>query len=79
MKKTILGLAIGAGAVYLCKHLYEKGYLTSCENQLNRLSASSRKNIRNVVDAGKNEAEYLKERAEFIANKGKETWDNVMG
>jgi len=79
MKKTILGLAVGAGIIYLCKQLHEKGYLTPYENKFHRCSAKSRRNFRNVVAAGKNEAEYLKERAEYIAGKGKEKLDNVMG
>lgn len=79
MKKTILGLAIGAGVIYLCKHLHNKGYLAPYENQLHKFTAMSRRNFRDAVDAGKNEAEYLKERAEYIKDKGKETLDNAMG
>lgn len=71
MKKTILGLAVGAGIIYLYKQLHNKGYLAPYENQLHKFSAKSRRDLRNAVAAGKNEAEYLKERAEYVAGKRK--------
>lgn len=78
MKKTIFGLAVGAGIIYLCKQLYNKGYLAPYENQLQKFTAKSRRNFRNAVATGKNEAEYLKERAEYFKDKGKEKLSNVM-
>lgn len=79
MKKTILGLAVGAGVIYLVKELHKKGLLAPYENKLHKLSAKSRRDLRNAIAAGKNEAEYIKERAEYMACKGKEKLDNITG
>lgn len=80
MKKAVLGLALGAGAILLYKELQKKGYISGhCGNELNKFMSKTCKGVRNTVDAGKNEAEYLKDRAEYYADKGKEKLDNMMG
>jgi len=79
MKKIVLGLAIGLGAYCLYKKLHQEGCLDECcEDKVNGFFSKARKNFRNKMDMSKNEAEYLRERAEFAANKGKEKLDNLM-
>lgn len=80
MKKIILGLTIGLGSYCLYKKLEKEGYLDENKrnNEINKIIAKTRKKIKNTIANGKNEAEYLSERAEYAANRGKERLKSMI-
>lgn len=79
MNKILLGIGIGIGAVCMYNKMKREGYISGdCEDAAHNFFARTRKGVRNVMDAGKNEAEYLKEQAEYGMDKGKEKLDDMM-
>lgn len=68
MKKFLLGAALGVGAVYLVKKLHKEGKLDGLYESVNDFSGKAKRDVKNLIDAGKNEAEYLKGRLEYKAN-----------
>jgi len=80
MNKILLGMGLGIGTVCLYKYLKREGYIddSCCVDAADRFVSKSRRGIKNVMDAGMNEAEYLKERAEYAVNKGKNKLDDMM-
>lgn len=72
MKKVVTGLAIGAGLIGLYKVLNDRGVFDNLGNSMNRFANKAKRNSKIIANAGKNQAEYLKERAEYGINKGKD-------
>lgn len=79
MNKIVLGIGLGIAAVCLYKKMKKEGYIDcDCEDAAHRFFSRTRRGVRNAMDAGMNEAEYLKERAEYGINRGKEKLDKMM-
>ena len=72
MKKVLLGAALGAAAVYLAIKLHKEGKLDGVYDNLNAFASKAKRDFRNVVDPGKNQVEYLKDRVEYGIQSGKE-------
>ncbi|MDR2955678.1 MAG: hypothetical protein LBV43_11405 [Prevotella sp.] len=73
MKKILLGSALGlvaAGAVIY--KLKKDGKLDDIFHDLHVYSSKKKRDIKNVIDAGKNQVEYVKDRIEYEFNNGKE-------
>ncbi|MDU1904250.1 MAG: hypothetical protein E6772_05645 [Dysgonomonas sp.] len=79
MNKIVLGIGLGIAAVCLYKKMRKDGYINGdCEDAAHRFFARTRRNVSDAVDVGMNEAEYLRERAEYGINKGKEKLNGMM-
>ncbi|WP_295842632.1 hypothetical protein [uncultured Apibacter sp.] len=70
MKKIILGTFLGAAIGYIARKMQEDGFFDKVSNELNKFTSKTKKNLNNMVDVGKNEAEYLKDRAKKYGEKG---------
>lgn len=72
MKKLLIGAAVGLTAAGVIYRLYKRGSLDCmCEN-LDAFTNKAKRNIKNAVDMGKNQAEYIKDRVEYEFQNGKE-------
>ncbi len=69
MKKVILGVGIGIGLIYLARKMYNDGHLDCCCDEVDKFLSKSKRNLRNVADVARNEAEYIKERVEDTLGK----------
>ena len=72
MKRILIGAALGVAAACLVYRLQKKGAFDGvCEN-LNVFADKTKRNIKNAVDVGANQAEYIRDRIEYEFRKGKE-------
>ncbi len=75
MKKIVLGTALGAtvGIALAClaKAAYERGYFDSVSDSMHNFAFKTKKKFKNAVDTGKNEIEYLQDKAEYEIGKHK--------
>mgnify|MGYP000915926753 CR=1 FL=1 len=72
MKKLLIGAAVGIGVSYALYKLYEQGKFDGLCEDANRLALKAKKDFKNAVDTGKNQAEYLKDRISQEVQNGKE-------
>ncbi len=83
MKKVILGTVLGAAVGItlgcLAKAAYERGYFDSVSDSMHDFAFKTKKKIKNAVDTGKNEMEYLKEKAEYEIGKQKRKHAEIAG
>lgn len=77
MNKIIIGAAIGVGIGYLARKLQEEGFLDQLSDDIDVLASKTKKKVKNAWDENKNEAEYLKERAQDALQKEKEKLDDM--
>lgn len=78
MKKTLVGAAIGLAASYVVYKMYQQGKLDGVCDSVNRFAGKTKRDLMTAVDAGKNQVEYLKDRAEYGVHKAKEKIDEVV-
>jgi hypothetical protein len=78
MNKIILGVVIGAALGYCVRKMEERGELDQVGDEVNKLASKAKRKMRDVWDKGKNQAEYLSERAENELEKGEESLDNIL-
>lgn len=64
MKKVVLSLVIGAAIGYCIRKMQDDGQFDNVCDSAQKLFSKSKKNLKNVVDIAKNDAEYLKDRVE---------------
>lgn len=76
--KFIIGAAVGVAAGYAIARMQEKGYFDDVCDNLNDFAATTKKNAKNLIDKGANELEYIKERAGYKVQEGKEKLDDAM-
>lgn len=77
MKKFLIGAAAGIGlALVICK-LAESGKLDGLCDDFNKVSGQAKKKIKDGIDVGKNQLEYLKERAAFKSEQVSELANEV--
>lgn len=77
MKKVLLGATLGMVAGYFIRKMQEEGEFEKAADCANKFAAKTKKKAKNLIDAGQNEAEYLKERVDYILDKGKEKFSRV--
>lgn len=70
MKKVLLGTILGAALGYVARKMQENGFLDQVSDEISKFTSKTKKNFSNIVDVGKNEAEYLKDRAKKYGEKG---------
>lgn len=72
MKKVLIGAGVGLGVAFLLYKLYQEGKLYGLCSDVDRLAMKAKRNLKNAVDVGKNQAEYIKDRIEYEYESGKE-------
>jgi len=78
MKKLLFGIVAGVALVCLYKKLEKDGCLDDACDQAHGFMSRSRKHFRNAVDAGKNEADYLRDRAEYTVSRAKDKLNDMV-
>jgi ElaB/YqjD/DUF883 family membrane-anchored ribosome-binding protein len=72
MKKVLIGAAVGLAVGAVVYKLYREGKLDGFCDDMGRLADKTKRNLKNAVDVGKNQAEYIKDRVEHEFQAGKE-------
>jgi len=72
MKKVLIGAAVGLAAACVIYRLQKKGAFDGVCDNLNVFANKAKRNIKNAVDVGKNQAEYIRDRVEYEFQNGKE-------
>ena len=72
MNRFLLGTFLGFGVGYVVKKMIDEGYFDKLSDELNQCTSKAKRDMKNIVDQSINEAEYLKERAESVIQKGKD-------
>ena len=68
MKNVLFGLAVGVVVGYVLRRMEQFECL---ENELHGLTDKAKKKVKDVVDTGKNQVEYVKDRVEHMVEKPK--------
>lgn len=71
MKNVLIGVALGLAGAYVVYRLQKKGAFENVCDNLNVFASKTKRNIKNAVDVGKNQAEYIRERVEYEIDKEK--------
>jgi len=81
MKKIALGaLFVGVAALgYMVRKMEDEGKFDSACNSANEFGNKAKKKLMDAMDAGKDQAEYLSDRAKAELNKGKRKLDGLLG
>ena len=66
MKNVLFGLAVGVVVGYVLRRMEDQGQFECLENELHGLTDKAKKKVKDVVDTGKNQVEYVKDRVELI-------------
>ena len=62
MKNVLFGLAVGVVVGYVLRRMEDQGQFECLENELHGLTDKAKKKVKDVVDTGKNQVEYVKEK-----------------
>ena len=68
MKNVLFGLAVGVVVGYVLRRMEDQGQFECLENGL---TDKAKKKVKDVVDTGKNQVEYVKDRVEHMVEKPK--------
>ena len=71
MKNVLFGLAVGVVVGYVLRRMEDQGQFECLENELLGLTDKAKKKVKDVVDTGKNQVEYVKDRVEHMVEKPK--------
>lgn len=77
MCRVLFGAALGLLVGYSIRKMQEEKKFDKFSDDLNRFADQAKKKVKNFVDVGQNEAEYVVDRAEYAVNKGKEKVSEV--
>lgn len=73
MKNVLFGLTVGAVIGYVLRRMEDQGQFDSLENKLGEYADKAKKKVKNAVDSGKNQMEYVKDRVESFGDKTEPT------
>jgi len=68
-KKLIIGAIAGVAAFFVIKTLKDQGKLDKVTDELTELALKAKREFKNVLDSGKNQANYLRDKAEYELKK----------
>jgi len=69
MNKVVVGTAIGIAVGYIARKVQERPHGMSVADSLTGMAHDAKRQLNNVVDKGRNEAEYLRDQVEYEMNK----------
>jgi len=78
MKKLLLGAILGVGAACAYRTMKENGQLDKLADEVNDVASKAKRKIKDSLDKGMNQAEYLKDRAEYKVEKGFEKGKDAL-
>lgn len=64
MKSVLFGLSAGVALGYVLRKMKDQGQFDAWEDKMGEYADKAKKKVKNVVDAGKNQMEYVKDRVE---------------
>lgn len=64
MKDALLGVAVGFVIGYLTRRMVDQGKFDCLCNDMSELADRTKKTLKDAVDLGKNQVEYIKDRVE---------------
>lgn len=64
MKSVLFGLSAGVVIGYVLRKMKDQGQFDAWEDKMGEYADKAKKKVKNVVDAGKNQMEYVKDRVE---------------
>jgi len=68
-KKAVIGTAAGVAAGFAVYKMYKQGKFDGVSDSMHKFASKSKRDIKNAVAMGKNQVDYIKERAEHEMNK----------
>ena len=71
MKNVLIGIAAGIAIGYVLRKMEDDGKFKCIHDYMSELADRAKKKIKDVVDKGVNEAEYIGDRVEHITDKVK--------
>ena len=71
MKNVLIGIAAGIAIGYVLRKMEDDGKFKCIHDDMSELADRAKKKIKDVVDKGVNEAEYIGDRVEHITDKVK--------
>lgn len=77
MKGLFLGLAAGIAAGYAVRKMADEGKFDKVCDDAHEFAGKAKQKIKDVVETGKNKAEYLADEAKSTVDKGYNHMDNV--
>lgn len=69
MKNVLIGIAAGAMIGYVLRKMEDDGKFKCLQNDFTQLTDLAKKKFKNVMDKGANEAEYMANRVQHVAEK----------
>jgi len=79
MKKFIFGIVLGAIAGYYYREIKERGDFDQLTDDVNDIANRAKRDLKNVVDKGKNQVESLKYQAENKIEEGLDKLNETAG
>lgn len=71
MKDVLIGVAVGVAIGYVVRKMVDEGKFDCVCHDVSELADKTKKKIKDVVDTGINQAEYIADRVEHVAGKAK--------
>lgn len=68
MKNVLFGLTVGVVIGYALRRMEDQGQFDALGDKLGQFADKAKKKVKNVVDTGKNQVEYAKDRIESYAD-----------
>ena len=78
MKNVLIGIAAGIAIGYVLRKMEDDGKFKCIHDDMSELADRAKKKIKDVVDKGVNEAEYIGDRVEHITDKVKERGNKLI-
>lgn len=71
MKNVLIGIAAGIAIGYVLRKMEDDGKFKSIHDGMSELADKTKKKFKDVVDKGVNQAEYIADRVEHVAERAK--------
>lgn len=71
MSKFIVGTTVGLAIGYMIAKMKDEQFMEKVNDEMTDFTAKAKKKAKDLLNKGQNEAEYVKDRAEYAMEKGK--------
>lgn len=78
MNKLVVGTALGVAVGYAVAKMMDQEFMEKVSDNVHDFAAQAKKKAKDVWDKGENEVEYMKDRAEYAVDKGKQKLNQNM-
>ena len=73
MKNVLIGIAAGLAIGYVLRKMEDDGKFKCIHDDMSELADRTKKKFKDAVDKGINQAEYVADRVEHLAEKAKQS------